>query len=46
MFGRNIQIVSFELGKSQEVFFFAGTNFTPNLFKIHERTANFRVPDT
>lgn len=25
MFGRNIQIVSFELAKSQEVFFFAGT---------------------
>lgn len=47
MLGRNVQMVSFELASSQEVFF-AGVSEKRSAythFETYERTAHFWVPD-
>lgn len=48
MFGRNVQMIGFELARSQEVFF-AGASEKRSVFthfETQERTAHFRVPVT
>lgn len=46
MFGRNVQMVSFELASSQEVFFVGDSEkrSTYTNFETQERPARFRVP--
>lgn len=47
MFGRNVQMVSFELASSQEVFFVGASekrSAYPH-FETQERPPYFRVPD-
>lgn len=47
MFGRNVQMASFELVSSPEVFFVRASEkrSTHTHFETQERSAHFRVPD-
>lgn len=47
MFGRNVQMVSFELASSPEVFFVGASEKRSayTRFETQERPAHFRVPD-